>query len=229
MENSIVDVMSAHRGGKEVDSEEVDETERIVRWLLTMERPSQMTDVEFARFKREATKYLVRDGILYRRPGNSGGPPRKVISLLDDKQRILANLHDKSGHRGRDATYTKVRNRFYWKGLYTNVDKFVQSCEQCQKRKPHRYDEPLHPTFSYSLWMKIGLDVVHMPTARDGCKYLVGMRDDVSGWAEYKAIRKANSKTIAKFIYETWICRYGCPMLIIYEGVQRIRDLPSSY
>ena len=48
-----------------MDGEEEDETERIVRWLLTMERPSGMTDVEFARFKREATRYLVRDGILY--------------------------------------------------------------------------------------------------------------------------------------------------------------------
>ena len=93
-------------------------------------------------------RYLVRDGILYRQPGNSGSPPRKVISLLSDKQRILANLHDESGHRGRYATYTKVRNRFYWKGLYTDIDKFVQSCEQCQKKKPYRYDEPLHPTFS---------------------------------------------------------------------------------
>ena len=203
VERTIGEVMSAHRDGKEVDGEEEDETERIVRWLLTMERPSGMTDVEFARFKREAMRYLVRDGILYRRPGNSGGPLRKVILLPSDKQRILVNLHDESGHRGRDATYTNVRNRFYWKGLYTDVDKFVQSYEQCQKRKPHRYDEPLHPTFSYSLWMKIGLDVIHMPTARDGCKYLVGMRDNLSGWADYKAIRKANSRTIAKFIYET--------------------------
>ena len=57
-----------------------------------------------------------------------------------------------------------------------------------------------------------------MPTARDGCKYLVGMRDNLSGWAEYKAIHKANSKMIAKFIYESWICRYRCPMLIVYDG-----------
>jgi len=195
------------------DNEE--EMERKVRWLVTMERPEGMEDAEFAKFKREATRYLVRDGILYRRSG--GSPPRKAISLPDDKRRILGSLHDESGHRGRDATYNKVKNCFYWKGLYTDVDRFIQSCEQCQKRRPHRYDEPLHPTFSYSLWMKIGLDVVHMPTATDGCKYLVGIRDDLSGWAEYKAIRKANSRTIAKFIYETWICRYGCPMLIVYD------------
>ena len=60
VERTIGEVMSAHRGG-----EEMDETERKVRWLLTMERPSGMMDVEFVRFKREATRYLVRDGILY--------------------------------------------------------------------------------------------------------------------------------------------------------------------
>ena len=60
VENTIVDVMNAHQGGKEVDDgEEMDTMERIVRWLLTMERPGEMTDVEFARFKREAMRYLV--------------------------------------------------------------------------------------------------------------------------------------------------------------------------
>ena len=57
-----------------------------------------------------------------------------------------------------------------------------------------------------------------MPRVRDGCKYLMRMHDDLSGWAEYKAIRKANSGTIAKVSYKTWICRYRCPMLILYDS-----------
>ena len=76
--------------------------------------------------------------------------------------------------------------------------------------------------------MKLGLDVVHIPTVRDGCKYLVGMRDDLSGWAEYMAIGKANSRTIAKFIYETWICRYVCPILIIYDGCPENQGLTKQ-
>ena len=48
-----------------MDGEEEEETERIVRWLLTMKRPGGTMDVEFMRFKREATRYLMRDGILY--------------------------------------------------------------------------------------------------------------------------------------------------------------------
>lgn len=66
--------------------------------------------------------------------------------------------------------------------------------------------------------MKLGRDVVHMPMAIDGCKYLVGIRDDLSGSAQYKAIRKTDSKAIVKFIYEGWIYRYGCPSVMIYDG-----------
>jgi hypothetical protein len=66
--------------------------------------------------------------------------------------------------------------------------------------------------------MKVGLDVVHMPVARGGSRYIVGMRDDLSGWSEYKALRVADSKAVAKFIFETWIARYGCLMLIVNDG-----------
>ena len=106
------------------------ELERISRWLLTIERPEGLADAEFARFKGDATKYLIRDGVLYRRSGK-GVPPGKVILRSGEKQGILERLHDESGHRGRDFTYNKIKNRFYLKGLYTDVDRFVQSCERC--------------------------------------------------------------------------------------------------
>ena len=57
-----------------------------------------------------------------------------------------------------------------------------------------------------------------MHAATDGSKYMVGMRDDLSGWAEYKALRKASSRAVAKFIYEVWMARYGCPLLIVNDG-----------
>ena len=47
--------------------------------------------------------------------------------------------------------------------------------------------------------------------------YLVAMRDDFSGWVEAKAIRHADAKTIAAFIYE-WFCRFGVPGRIVFDG-----------
>jgi hypothetical protein len=43
-------------------------------------------------------------------------------------------------------------------------------------------------------------DVVHMPIGVDGSRYFMALRDDLSGWAEFKALRKCDSKSIAKFL-----------------------------
>ena len=37
------------------------------------------------------------------------------------------------GHLGRDKNYHKVLDRFYWKTLWTDVQKYVQECETCQR------------------------------------------------------------------------------------------------
>ena len=68
------------------------------------------------------------------------------------------------------------------------------------------------------VFTKVGLDVVHMPAAKDGSKYMVGMRDDLRGWAEYKAPRKASSLAVVKFIYEVLMARFGCLLLIVNDG-----------
>ena len=56
-----------------------------------------------------------------------------------------------------------------------------------------------------------------MPTATDGSKYMLGMGDDLSGWAEYKGLRKPSSRVAAKFIDEVWMACFGCPLLIVND------------
>ena len=51
-----------------------------------------------------------------------------------------------------------------------------------------------------------------------GFKFIVFARDDLSGWVEGRAIRAANSRNVAKFIYEDIICRHGCPRRIVMDG-----------
>ena len=53
--------------------------------------------------------------------------------------------------------------------------------------------KPLHPMFSATIFDKVGLNVIHMPTATDGSKYILGIQDDLIGWADYKSLRKASS------------------------------------
>lgn len=52
------------------------------------------------------------------------------------------------GHLGRDKTYHKIAERFYWKTLWTDVQQYVQQCETCQTTNDAKFEKataPLHP------------------------------------------------------------------------------------
>jgi len=57
----------------------------------------------------------------------------------------------------------------------------------------------MYPTWASALWTKVGLDVTHMPVDQ-GKGLLVVAREDLSGWPEAKALRKATAEEIAKFM-----------------------------
>ena len=112
--------------------------QRVGEYLETMRRPAGILDGEFKRFKGFAVKFLLRNGVPYRR-AKTGMPPKRVLGNTKDRMEVLRQLDDKSGHRGRDGTYEKARLRYYWDCLYRDIDRYIRSCEECQKRRPHRY------------------------------------------------------------------------------------------
>ena len=99
-----------------------------------------------------------------------------------------------------DQRLNKVTKRYQWKGIRTDIKEWVNTCEYCQRRAKLRYEEALHPTWSVLVWIKIGVDVV-MPRPKEG-SYLILARDDLSGWAERRAIEAADTYSVSKFLYE---------------------------
>ena len=58
----------------------------------------------------------------------------------------------------------------------------------------------LHPNITSTMWERVVIDIVHMLKGTGGHKHLVVAKEDVSGWPEARAIRKANSQTVAEFL-----------------------------
>ena len=71
-----------------------------------------MGDAEFRRLKHFAVKFILQEGVLYRRR-KAGMPPRRVLVSGEEKEEILRRLHNESGHRGREGTYQMAKLR-YW-------------------------------------------------------------------------------------------------------------------
>ena len=184
------------------------------KYLSTLQRPDGMTDSQYQQLRKKSKNFLIRDGFLFKRPRHHGVPPRRVVGLTEERVRIMKELHDEKGHLGQKATYNLISKRYQWKGMYGDVVEWVKTCDECQKRDQRRFDEPLHPTWSITVWEKVGLDIVYMPwEGKNG--FIVFAWDDLSGWAEARVLQ---STGVAKFLQEEVICRHGVPRRIVMDG-----------
>ena len=165
-----------------------------------------MTDRAPHALKQYALRFLVHEGLLFRR-AKVNMPPRRVVWDENDQKRIIKELHDNSGHRGKKGIYQKIGLRYWWKGLYQDVETWVKTYKEFQFRVSNRMTEELHPTLENTLWSKVGLDVVYMPKDA-GFSKIVAMRYYLAGWLEAKAIKSANSRSVAPFMFD-WISMFG--------------------
>ena len=93
----------------------------------------------------------------------------------------------------------------------------MKTCKECQKWAKLRSAKPLYPTWSITVWEKVGLDIIYMPwEGNDG--YIVIARDDLSCYAERKVLDAANSLNVAKFLHEDMVCWHGVPKRIVLDG-----------
>ena len=172
--------------------------------------PDRCSDpAEFKAFVRRSKSFVVYQDLLWRL-GKKGMNPRRVITDFIRRNELVADAHNCVGHRGRDATYKTLSERFYWPNMYDDVAWFVRSCTACQLRSKAKPVVPFSPTWTSAVLRRFDLDTVHMPDGKGGYKFLYQAMEPVTEWPEARAERVNNSERWAKFIYEDIICRFGC-------------------
>jgi hypothetical protein len=223
----IAEPYSDEENGGLAEEEYESWSRRIGAFLLSGgQRPAGMGIKQFRLLRRQALNFMVREGHLFRRPDKIN-PVRRVIDSTARREEILRELHDDSGHRGREGTYRRVADRYWWKDMWQSVKKYVRSCEECQRRATLRQDEELHPTSVDRRWAKVAVDVTNLPKSH-GKQYLVVARSDLSGWVEARALRSNDSRSVAAFLYEDIICRHGVFQRLVVDGGPENKALVSE-
>lgn len=70
-----------------------------------------MSIKEFNAFNKQAVKFKVQDNHLFRQ-NSKNVPMRRVVDNPIERQTILQQLHDESGHKGQEGTYRRVADRY---------------------------------------------------------------------------------------------------------------------
>ena len=169
---------------------------------------------------RQSTHYIVRDGLLYKKPEkNEKTFPKRVIKTTEIET-ILFNLHADvtAGHFAFDGTYQRIAARYHWPTMRKDVKDYVNACDVCQRNVGNKKPAPLHPIKIGQPFDRIGIDLVGpLPETKQGNKYIIVATEYLTKWPEAKAIPSKHAEVIAPFIYEEIICRHGCPREILSD------------
>ncbi|GBG78654.1 hypothetical protein CBR_g27880 [Chara braunii] len=157
------------------------------------------------RAQRMLQRYLVRDGHLFVR--REVGNPRRVVCGRNRQIDVVAALHDgiAGGHRGVQATNSKISELYYWDGMMDMVGKFCRSCLPCQERSCLRQGESLHPRLEREVGAVVHLDLLFMPLGDQGYNYIFDARDNLSGFVDGRAIRTKTGSVLVSCIEEYYL------------------------
>jgi hypothetical protein len=192
--------------------------QNIISYLQTFTVPKSAPKRK--RFIQAARKFFLANGVLWRRTNNDA-IPKRVILEQEVRDELIRQAHEESGHRGRDPTYKKLSDFYFWSNMLAQVAIFCRTCEQCQKRSAYHPKVRISPTWVPTVLRKFNMDLVEMGIRSNGYEYIVDIRDDLTGWLEARMLARKSADAVADFLWQDVICRFGCiPQITTDNGTE---------
>ncbi|CAF4851479.1 unnamed protein product [Rotaria sp. Silwood1] len=139
---------------------------------------------------------------------------------------VLLAYHNSSmngAHLGKDRTYYKIRDRYYWPKMYNDIAQHVKSCSNCSinkysRRKPNGHLNQVNPP--EGVWENLAMDFMGpiTPSSSRGNKYILVITDILSKYVIAKATRDNSALTASKVLVEEVILKYGTPKQILTDN-----------
>lgn len=178
--------------------------------------------------------YLLEDGILYHLLDCKSKLSKRQVDEIrvclvvpkELKFDILTSVHGdlNSGHYGTQRTYTTLRLKYYWKGMFADCKNFVISCDLCNTRKnpvtPTK--APLQPLKPARIFERCAMDIVKMPLTPRGNKYILTFTEYCSRYVEAFPLQNTQAVTIARILVNEICFRYGAPQHLLSDLGQNL-------
>ena len=200
------------------------EYKNILKFLQGKLDVSHWNQDDITEIEKMAKEFEVQNGYLYKKKKD-----RKLLQVIqeDEVDTILFMMHNHptAAHMGIDATYGKIKERYYWDGMRRDVIKHIEYCDPCQRRGKKGGKGRLNPIKVGQPFERIGLDFVGpLPRTKNGNKYILVASDYLTKWPEAKVMKEATANKTVEFIYKEIICRHGTPKIILTDRGSHFRN-----
>ena len=170
--------------------------------------------------------YIGQDGLLYHIDFNRRRNARESFSQLVVpaalRFEILSNVHDHiaGAHFGLNKTFSKLKQRYWWKGMFKDVEHWIKSCVECSMRKSPRNSKkaPLLPIPVEGAFDRVAVDVLGpFPPSSKGSRYIVVFSDYLTRWVEAFPVPSVEATVIARLLIDEIISRHGAPRVLLSD------------
>ena len=178
--------------------------------------------------------FSVANGVLYRnykRTDRSGTRSWQQILLPEQLRSTVMKVAHESlmgGHQGVNKTLRKVESGFFWPGVSSDVARYCQSCDICQKtaqkclRKAPLAKMPVIDV----PFRRVAVDLIGpiSPETEEGYKYILTFVDYATRYPEAIPLKDATTESVADALF-TIYCRLGVPEQLLSDlGTQFVSE-----
>ena len=165
---------------------------------------------------------------------------QRVVFEVERRTAIIHDVHEGIGdnsfikalaaHHGRESTYQKISERFFWHGMIEDIKEYIKICKSYEQQgKIFKKISPELKSIPVpnEVMKQIGIDLCTLPEV-DGFKHLVVCIDYFSKWSQAKAVKDKSAPTVAKILYEI-ICRDVCMRIQINDqGKEFVNEVSEN-
>ncbi|RXN10943.1 Retrovirus-related Pol polyprotein from transposon 412 [Labeo rohita] len=187
----------------------------VITQIRTGETPSRTVCDALPRLPyllRERERLEFHDGVLYRKRSVADKVMHQLVLPEEYHSDVLRHLHDDLGHMGIDRTLDLVRNRFYWPKMASDVEHKIRTCGRCIRRKvPPEKAAPLVNITTNRPLQLVCMDFLTLELDHSNTKDVLVITDHFTKYALAVPTPNQKAKTVAKCLWEQFICYYGYP------------------
>ena len=188
-------------------------------------RPDTSTfdnNIRGALFK-EYTRLRLINNILYRETEDINGKKHLQFVLAKESlPGVMKLIHESvyGAHLGRKKTIVKATSRFYRPYLKNYINKYVKTCDMCQKIKilPTRKAELKYLLPSRTNQIIASDFAGPMQTTENGNKYIQIICDLAGKYIVLRAHKSKEMQNAVDMLVNDWCCTFGIPEQILTDG-----------